>query len=123
MIKYHILAFFENSVELSNGLEEILRERISRYKKMAIPLDFWLFKDLKLNNLLSNNDNSNLITYRLVTTNETFINWLKLRYGYFPEINNFKIPFNIKTNEITLDGYYYTSKNFKNFFNSKNLFD
>lgn len=123
MVKYHILAFFENSVELSNGLEEILRERISRYKKMAIPLDFWLFKDLKLNNLLSNNENSNLITYRLVTTNETFINWLKLRYGYFPEINNFKIPSNIKTNEITLDGYYYTSKNFKNFFNSKNLFD
>lgn len=122
MIKYHILTLFENSIDLSNGLEEILRERISRYKKMSIPLDFWLFKDFNIENYLIKNENSFSKSYILVTTNQVFLNWLKLRYGYFQELNKSELILSQAKSEITLDGYYLSSTNPKTIFSNKSLF-
>lgn len=66
-------------------LEEILRERISYYKSSNKPIDFWFvekeefFTNPQLQQFMTK-DNQPFAA--IVSTNKTFINWIKLRVGY-----------------------------------------
>nr|QUE28753.1 Ycf54 [Porphyropsis coccinea] len=66
-------------------LEEILRERVNHYKTNKKDIDFWFvenpeffnFKSIK--KVINSNDQP---MAAIVSTNKTFINWIKLRIGY-----------------------------------------
>nr|QUE29127.1 Ycf54 [Erythrotrichia welwitschii] len=66
-------------------LEEILRERVSYYNSSNKPIDFWFietpdfFKTPQLKEIIGEDDQP---FAAVVSTNRTFINWLKLRVGY-----------------------------------------
>nr|QUE28004.1 Ycf54 [Sahlingia subintegra] len=66
-------------------LEEILRERISYYKMNQKPIDFWFVENSAFFNTLQvkkiiGQDTQPFVA--IVSTNRTFINWIKLRVGY-----------------------------------------
>jgi len=119
--EYYILTIFDSTVESYNGFEEVLRERIYHYKKSLISLDFWILRDIKVNNILKLSDNlsgcfekSNKLVngFTIITTNQIFIDWIRLRYGYFENILNYQ---NIN---YTIDGFY-LKLNQINFINRK----
>nr|QUE29679.1 Ycf54 [Erythrotrichia foliiformis] len=66
-------------------LEEILRERISYYKSNNKVIDFWFietpdfFNTPQLQKIIGERDQP---FAAVVSTNRTFINWIKLRIGY-----------------------------------------
>ena len=66
-------------------LEEILRERVSYYKAVKKPIDFWFvetpefFTTPQVQKLIVKDDQP---FAAIVSTNRTFINWIKLRVGY-----------------------------------------
>jgi len=65
-------------------VEEILRERYQYYKRINLPLDFWLIRSPKflqtseMLNLRNKLDSSKSYS-AIVSTDEIFIRWLKLR--------------------------------------------
>ena len=70
--------FFEEPIE------EILRERYQYYKRINLPLDFWLIRSPKFLQTLEMEELRNkldpLKSYSaIVSTDEIFIRWLKLR--------------------------------------------
>lgn len=80
---YFVLAsndflFFEEPIE------EILRERYQYYKRINLPLDFWLIRSPKFLQTLEMEELRNKLdpskSYSaIVSTDEIFIRWLKLR--------------------------------------------
>lgn len=89
--------FFKNEV-----LEELLRERINYYNSKKIKLNFWI--TLLSKDQLIKDKNDKIFLAALVSTNKEFINWIKLRLGFFKKINNIEEVLNDK-NEYTTDGY------------------
>jgi hypothetical protein len=99
--------FLENQV-----IEEILREKSSYYMVQNKVPDYWILispKFLTKNNLeekikttrfyknqkskivFKSNDSSEIEFYAsLVSSDKEFMNWVKLRLGYFEEINEFE---------------------------------
>jgi len=80
---YFVLAsndflFFEEPIE------EILRERYQYYKRINLPLDFWLIRSPKFLQTsemkeLRNKLDSSKSYSAIVSTDEIFVRWLKLR--------------------------------------------
>jgi hypothetical protein len=98
-------------------LEEILRERSNYYYSKLKSLDFWIlispdflsFFDKKIKNSnffqnykkrMSSNINSSFFSV-LITSNKEFLEWIKLRIGYFEDLNS-----NYNPNNYTIDGLY-----------------
>lgn len=82
--KYHFIIASNKFLLLDEPVEEILRERIQHYKKIKKPIDFWLVKSPKfiesvqmvnLTNMLPKNCSA------IISTEENFITWLKLRFN------------------------------------------
>ena len=107
--------FFENEV-----IEELLRERNNYFFSKNFLVDFWIsldteklikndaFNNIKYSLYYLNNknkfNNKNIKYVLLISQNFEFINWLKLRIGYFEDIINIKKD--IKKNNYTSNGLY-----------------
>lgn len=125
-IEYYYIVMSQISILQNEVIEEILRERANYYALTKKNNDFWLLispKFIFLNNFLEKIiqsnfyiTNKNNIFYKdfknsqqfpflgcLITTDKEFLNWIKLRLGYFEEINDIKesINRNFKSNGIT----------------------
>jgi hypothetical protein len=127
-------------------IEEILREKAGHYNARNRMPDFWVLINpsfLKENNLLNNIRNTNFysqqkekINYKfkdsnefkefygvLISTNEEFMRWIKLRLGYFENINEFNKN---NTNQFSYisDGVFgiINNQNFKNILQSQTNF-
>jgi hypothetical protein len=102
----------------SQVLEEVLRERAQFCFSKFTSLDFWLTISPKflLSNQIDNKIKSttfykNYLIHKnkspnfcsLITSNKEFIIWIKLRLGYFEDINKIE---NFKNETITIDGIY-----------------
>jgi hypothetical protein len=99
--------FLENQV-----IEEILREKSSYYMVQNKVPDYWIlispkfltennlenkirktrfYKNQKSKIVFKSNDSSEIEFYAsLVSSDKEFMNWIKLRLGYFEEINDFQ---------------------------------
>lgn len=114
--KYYLLTIFENTSDLYNGFEEVLRERVYHYKKSSAPLDFWVVKNIKLDIEALNkqkSENEFLKGFTIITTNKIFFEWIKLRYGYFENVSNtlsLSVLENLKNSTYTVDGFYLNLK-------------
>lgn len=125
-MNYYFLLFSQKSILTNQVLEEILRERSNSYFLRNKISDFWILISPKfLSNFKQYLDKSSfLITNEknfygvIISSNKDFIEWLKLRLGYF---------INIETNEeklsdsinITIDGGFATIANTR--LNKKNF--
>lgn len=85
MTTYYFTAASKQFLLEEEPVEEILRERLNFYKDQNIPIDFWLALDPTLINKLGLSFDKNFLSSDLaaiISTNPTFINWLKLRLQY-----------------------------------------
>ena len=111
-INYHYLVMSQKDFLENQVIEEILREKSSYYMVQNKVPDYWILispKFLEKNNLeekirstrfyknqknkivFKSNDSSNIEFYAsLVSSDKEFMNWIKLRLGYFEEIDNFE---------------------------------
>jgi hypothetical protein len=108
-IKYHYLIMPQQEILINQVLEEILRERTTSFLVRKKTRDFWLIsapsfvysedflKKLNQTNFFvqkqkqiseSLSEKSFSFYGALVSTDEIFINWIRLRLGYFENINN-----------------------------------
>lgn len=132
-VSYYYVVFSKESLLSNLVLEEVLRERVNFYISQGKKQNFWILNSAtfleneliinkikktnyyKLNKSLFENNlfSSNLST--LISCDKEFIKWLKLRCGYFEEIDDI-------TEEITSN---YTSDGFSGRFivHSASLFN
>jgi len=84
-IKYYFIIASQNFLLKEEPLEEVLRERFQYCYREKKPMNFWLIKSpkfldspamVKLRNKLPND------SVAIISTNESFIRWLKLRYHH-----------------------------------------
>lgn len=85
MPTYYFTAASEQFLLQEEPVEEILRERLRFYNENNLTIDFWLTKKSNILqipeiNAIKNNINGDLVA--IISTNPTFINWLKLRLQY-----------------------------------------
>ena len=110
-INYHYLVMSQKDFLENQVIEEILREKSSYYMVQNKVPDYWILispKFLTENNLkekirntrfyknqknkivFKSNDSSEIEFYAsLVSSDKEFMNWIKLRLGYFEEIETF----------------------------------
>ena len=102
----HFLLFFQNDFLKNTVIEEILRERTNYNYQQKKQRDFWIlvspsflfnngleqkieksnyFLEKNLKNIEQNSKYIVIISHKL-----EFINWIKLRLGFFESINNFE---------------------------------
>lgn len=92
-------------------LEEVLREKITHYFSNKKSLDFWItlsptfIKKFELINIIQKTNfykqqkkdilfsNNQYFFACLISTNREFIDWIKLRLGYFEEMNESDVYF------------------------------
>jgi len=75
-------------------LEEVLRERARHYQEQNQPIDFWLIKQpafLQAPELREVRANCPQPAAAIVSTNKSFITWLKLRLEYVA-VGSFEAP-------------------------------
>ena len=111
-INYHYLVMSQKDFLQNQVIEEILREKSSYYMVQNKTPDYWILispKFLSENNLkekikntrfyknqknkiiFKSNDSSEIEFYAsLVSSDKEFMNWIKLRLGYFEEIGEFQ---------------------------------
>ena len=107
-INYHYLIMSQKDLLQNQVIEEILREKSSYYLAQGKAPDYWiLISPTFLNNLdinvklkktkfyqnqqtkiiVKSNQNENLEFYAaLISLDEEFMNWVKLRLGYFEDL-------------------------------------
>ena len=134
-IKYYYIIMSQIDMLQNQVLEEILREKANYYFSKNKSLDFWisispkfinefnLKEDIKLSNFYKQHSseiitkNKNEFYSALISLDKDFINWIKLRLGYFENQKNLKNQ-NIGSSFIS-DGIYgeidCTSKNLLNY--------
>jgi len=81
---YYILASQRFLLE-EEPLEEVLRERTRDYHEKELEIDFWLVKQpafLEVPELAATKAKTPQPACAIVSTNEQFITWLKLRLEY-----------------------------------------
>ena len=87
-IKYYFVVASNKFLLKEEPVEEVLRERVQHYRRMDINIDFWLIKGptfltapnfLQLRSCLPIQDISQCTA--IISTNERFVRWLKLRYN------------------------------------------
>ena len=82
-IKYYFIAASNTFLLFNEPVEEILRERVQHYNRVKKPIDFWLVKSPKFVESNQMNSLRAQLPYRhvaIISTNRTFITWLKLRF-------------------------------------------
>lgn len=87
-IKYYFVVASNKFLLKEEPVEEVLRERVQHYRRIDINIDFWLIKGptfltapnfLHLRSCLPVQDISECTA--IISTNERFARWLKLRYN------------------------------------------
>ena len=139
---YHYILMSENDFINNLVLEELLRERSNYYLMKNKPIDFWVLynppfiRDNIANTILKSyyyknlcNNNKFINNYScLLSTNLNFIYWIKLRLGFFENINEIELTNSIN-NCVDSNGLYgninhlelFKEKNFKIFYNTLNI--
>lgn len=117
-MNYYFLLFSQKNVLNNQVLEEILRERSNSYFLRNKISDFWILISPKF--LLSFKQyldkspflitNQNNLYAVIISSNKDFIEWLKLRLGYFIDIESNKEVLPTIT-KITIDGGFSTIEN------------
>mmetsp|Transcript_19918 Transcript_19918/g.49448 ORF Transcript_19918/g.49448 Transcript_19918/m.49448 type:complete len:100 (-) Transcript_19918:215-514(-) len=82
MTKYYIAMASKKFLLEQEPIEEMLRERTQYYESNNLAIDFWFIKDLQTSNspeIAKFQDYLKRPAAMIVSTNETFINWIKLR--------------------------------------------
>jgi len=117
---YHYIIFEQNDFLKNQVIEELLRERANYYTSKNREQDFWVLinpKILKMSNILEKikktqywkknkkiKNNKDLTNYIFLTSVDIeFIKWIKLRMGYFEEIDK---P--VLEKDFTSNGVYFT---------------
>jgi hypothetical protein len=78
-MKYYLLKIPSLTIFKEEGIEEVLRERVSHYLSQKKTMDFWLtLKPNKTSSVLNVNEND--FSIYLYSTNENFIRWMKVRF-------------------------------------------
>lgn len=107
-IKYHYLVMSQKDILLDQVLEELLREKTSYYSAQNKIPDFWILVspkfieqeklNVKIRQTKFFQDQKNKIVVEwstggsrefyvaLISSDESYMNWIKLRLGYFEEI-------------------------------------
>jgi hypothetical protein len=111
---YHFLLFSQKKFLNNQVLEEILRERSNSYFVRNKISDFWLlispkfiFNLQQLPKSLNQSSKQSNIYGLIISSNKDFIEWLKLRLGYFIDIESSKENFS-NLSIITIDGWFGT---------------
>jgi hypothetical protein len=81
-IKYYFIIGSENFLFKQEPLEEVLRERVQNYNMRKKLLNFWIVKNpafLKDSEFIEMNSNLPKNRIAIISTQKTFITWLKLR--------------------------------------------
>ena len=81
-LKYYFIIGSENFLLKQEPLEEVLRERVQNYNKKKKLLNFWIVKNpafLKYYDFIEINSNLPENSVAIISTEKTFITWLKLR--------------------------------------------
>jgi hypothetical protein len=81
-LKYYFILASENFLFNQEPLEEVLRERVQNYNKKEKLLNFWIVPNPNFLNHpsfieIKNNSPKNPVA--IISTEKTFITWLKLR--------------------------------------------
>jgi hypothetical protein len=111
---YHYLIMSQRDFLKIQSIEEILRERANYYTLENSNQNYWIimnplfiktqkiFQSIKKTIFYSQNQN-NTSYVALISTNEAFVDWLRLRIGYFELLNSTNDnPISLK--EIKSDG-------------------
>jgi hypothetical protein len=78
-MKYYLLKIPNLTIFKEEGIEEVLRERVSHYLSQKKTIDFWLtLKPIKSASYVNNDESKFSIC--LYSTNENFIRWIKIRF-------------------------------------------
>ena len=140
-INYHYLVMSQKDLLQNQVIEEILREKSSYYAAQNKTPDYWIlispdfikkdkldekikqtrFFENQQNKIIFNSKENKKIEFyaALVSLDKEFMNWIKLRLGYFEEINNFEIE---KANGFYVSDGIYGIKTYENVNNSENSF-
>lgn len=85
MTKYYFAIASQDFLLNEEPVEEVLRERVNHYQNIKKIIDFWLV----INPTFINAPEMNIIKKQLnkpaaaiISENQVFINWLKLRFGF-----------------------------------------
>jgi hypothetical protein len=73
----------------NEALEEILRERIGYYLSKGKTIDFWILDNPSFLDLKNLNQKRYSV---LISLDNTFISWVRLRLGYFDSLEMSKVP-------------------------------
>lgn len=121
-IKYYYIIMSQIDMLQNQVLEEILREKANYYFSKDKSLDFWvaispkflnesnLKEDIKLSNFYKQHSleilskNKDEFYSALISLDKDFINWIKLRLGYFENEKSLKLQNNSST--FISDGIY-----------------
>lgn len=95
-MKYYLLKIPTLTIFKEEGIEEVLRERVSHYLSQKKTVDFWISLKPKKPSSYINNDENQFSVY-LFSSNEDFIRWIKTRFLLI--INDQKI-LTIKNNDL-----------------------
>ena len=128
-INYHYLIMSQKDLLQNQVIEEILREKSSYYAAQGKVPDYWIlispkfleeenikkelretkfFKNQKNKIVLKSNENKELEFYAaLISLDQEFMNWIKLRLGYFEQL--------FEPKEIILSDSYVSDGVFGNF--------
>ena len=111
---YHFIIFEQKDIFKNETVEELLRERANYYINKNKLCDFWILlnpffikepsflEKLKLTNYCNKFKNTNLDFSVLVSTDIEFIKWIKLRIGFFEDLND-PLP----RKDLTSNGVYF----------------
>jgi hypothetical protein len=85
MTKYYFAVASQKFFLEQEPIEEVLREKTYYYSTIKKPIDFWLVLNpqfLDKPEVAKLKDKIKQPAAAIVSTNPTFINWIKLRIGY-----------------------------------------
>jgi hypothetical protein len=116
-VSYHCLIFEQNDFFKNQVIEELLRERANYYISKNRFSDFWVLLNplfLKNNKISEKIENTNYFKNKvikkpekffstLISTDIEFIKWIKLRIGYFEELEKPLAKESFKSNGIYLE--------------------
>jgi len=94
MTTYHYLLASQKFLLEEEPLEEVLRERVRHYQEHNKEIDFWLVKQpafLEAPSLKAVKNKVPAQVAAIISTNEQFIIWLKLRLEYV-FVSSFDVP-------------------------------
>lgn len=104
MTTYYFVLASQNFLLTEEPLEEVFRERLNYYHSNNKAIDFWLVPNppflekpemVSFKNIVADN------AVAVISTNSTFINWLKLRIGHV-SIGKFEDSLQLSENSLNI---------------------